>query len=774
MVFYAHSDSDLKKWQRLLDHLRQVASRCATFLEPFGFFDAGYLLGLTHDFGKYTREYQRYLQSSGGMLKFGDDEFLPNAKSQKGKIPHASAGARLIWDDNNLQIPMKILLAYPVACHHSGSEDLYNLHGVDCFAGRMRSAPAVPAAETEITEDIARILRAETFRKEFYDNILRMLKDDDAHFEFRAGLLLRLFSSALVDADRLDAAGTPVTPSPCRWSAWGKQFEDAIERIKSASPIDAIRRRISLQCRAAAERPSGAVYRLAVPTGGGKTLSGLRFAIAHAEKHGLKRIFYVAPLLSILEQNADVFRKCFRERGIVYECHSHLSPERGESEEHRGVLENWDAPVVCTTFVQMLNSMFSGENRHIRRFHMLANTVILFDEVQNIPLRMLDIFAGALHFITRKMGATVVLVSATQPPFQLKWPALPDLAENMNALLPEMKRVNVQVRDDIKTDEDAVRFFCRLAHENGSVLVVANTRKHVQQLFRLLENQDFSVFHLSTNMCPRHRKNVYIKIQDALDHPVKPVIVLSTSLIQAGVDLTFRSAVRYLCGLDSIVQTAGRCNRHKHGPPGDVYVLPNPPDVAPPASITQEIRAARITLWKFAEQPEVYGNEFLHPSLLEAYYRELYAQSREEMAYPIHVDNRSSNLLELLSVNKKSLEAFKQDTGREPDNRLLAGAYKTAGACFRAIEDFQEESVIVPYRGGKALIKALKNASSPVLLNPLLKKAQQYSVNVSGHVLETLRTRGGIHEIPCGVLCLDAVFYDPETGIELGGKRSNE
>jgi len=414
--------------------------------------------------------------------------------------------------------------------------------------------------------------------------------------------------------------------------------------------------------------------------------------------------------------------------------------------------------------------------------HQLASAVIIFDEVQTIPIRCVHMFNVALRFLVKGCGSTVVLCTATQPlldKIEKKERALEILPEqqmmpDVNGLFQDLKRVEVHDRRKTGgwTEEEVVELVSGELHESGSVLIVVNTKlsaKNLCQQFKQSGIED--VFHLSTDMCPEHRMNVLNKIKDRLKNN-KPTLCISTQLIEAGIDIDFASVIRYLAGLDSIAQASGRCNRHglrtNHG---NVFIV-NPKDEN--LNRLEEIRIgaqkAERVLDEYKDTPEKFGNDILSPALMEQYYKYYFYDRKDRMNYPITSKSpvgRDDNLFCLFSTNQLSVDGYKRTHNQSEPAIVLRQSFQKASEAFRAIESLTR-GVIVQYgKEGKKIVNNLCAAFAVEKQHKLLKKAQRFSVNVYPYVFEDLCKQGAIHEVQegTGIFYLDAQYYSDEFGL---------
>lgn len=547
MAAYAHTleGRPPADWQKLEEHLSAVAERAARSGAKFEAADWGRIAGLWHDIGKYSDAFQAYLRS-GNDLHSGE---------LAGKVDHSTAGA--IHAASRFAV-IGHLLAYVIAGHHSGLLDARSDRA--CLERRL-------AKRIEPWEAPAEVVAQEA--PDLPPFVAKALGARDA---FAVAFFARMVFSCLVDADFLDTEGF-MDPARARHRpAWPAStlfdMEQALDRFVAGletgtTRVDRRRADVRRACLAAAEEAPG-LFSLTVPTGGGKTLSALAFALRHAIEYGLKRVIYVVPFTTIIEQNAEVFRRVMS--GLegfpdpVVEHHSDLDVGR-ETTTSRLAAENWDAPLVVTTSVQFYESLFANRTRRCRKLHNLARAVVILDEAQSLPVDYLEPCLRALRELTENYGASVVLCTATQPAVRARpdfGPGLRGVREvipDPTGLYRDLKRVAVRFLGLVGDHELADRI-----RGEKQVLCVVNTRRHARVLYESLGDSDVN-FHLSALMCPEHRKRVLEVIRGRLAS-AQPCRVVSTQLVEAGVDIDFPVVLRSLAGLDSIAQAAGRCNRN--------------------------------------------------------------------------------------------------------------------------------------------------------------------------------------------------------------------
>lgn len=786
--------------QSLEAHLEEVANLANIFASKIGLPSFGRLAGLLHDFGKYSKDFQVYIRAAEGQL---EPKAEPgNVKELKGRIDHSTAGAQLVWetlkDQGHLHRLIGQIVALCIASHHSGLIDCLSPDGEDKFSSRMGKArdkthldEAIIKSQEQVLANINSLLHAPQIGEELRIQLEGLFQGEESRTvrEFYLSLLVRFLFSALIDGDRLSAARRRKSPGSNgefgpQWSVLIKRLEEHISGIDQRNWVDQIRSEISLACRDFASREKG-LYQLTVPTGGAKTLSSLRFALHHAAIHQMHRLIYVIPYTSIIDQNAAVARAILQgapgtDPGpIVLEHHSNLTPEK-ETWQGRLIAENWDAPVIFTTTVQFLEALFAGGTRGVRRMHNLANAIIIFDEVQTLPIKTVHLFNNAINFLVKQGGATVVFCTATQPLLHAvdpmrgaaKLAKAPEMAPRPGELFRMLRRV--EVLDMRKTggwtEEETAHCICDEAKRAGSTLAVVNTKAAARCLYGLCRSKLKTVYHLSASMCPLHRLDILEEIKRLLaaeNH--EPVVCVSTQLVEAGVDIDFGAVLRYLAGLDSIAQAAGRCNRNGRNPSGRVLVC-NPSDETldrlPEIQVGKEVTERLLD--EFRRAPDAFDHDLLSPKAMQQYYEYYFFNRSKDMAYPVPSKDigHDDELLNLLSTNSLSLASYVRKHKSAPPLPLRY-SFKNAGRVFKVI-NAPTEGIVVPY-GEKArmVIAGLCAVSNLEETRQLLREAQRYSVNLYPHDLEKLSHLGCIYETQqgSGIFYLDERYYSMEMGV---------
>lgn len=812
--YVAHRD------QSLYEHLEGVANLSKINADKIGMGDYGELLGLLHDFGKYSDEFQKYIKDA---LKKDDPEFNPDEDEEfedpagkKGKIDHSTAGAQYLSDSAGLSNAHKILcqiLSLCLVSHHSGLIDCLttdNSGTLDSYSRRLSKNDkkthlneCVKKADQFIIDRIDAILSDKSLTKPFEEKCRDIVRKSPENrpqsmiAQFQLGLLVRFLYSGLIDADRQDTADSE-KPKMARYRLQGKyqswdkliaRLEKKYNGFEANSRVDEIRKEISSHCLHAAKRPSG-LFTLTVPTGGGKTLASLRFALHHAKKHDMDRILYVIPFTSIIDQNARVTREilepeeCPEESGkIVLEHHSNIGAD-SQSWKEKLLTENWDAPIVFTTMVQFLEALFGAGTRGARRMHQLAKSIVVFDEIQTLPIKCVHLFNNAINFLVDHCNSTVVLCTATQPLLEqveekkgsLNLSPKNEIMPNAVKLFEDLKRVDVY--DYRKSPGWTYPEISSLAvdqvKENGSCLVIVNMKKSARMIFEEVKKSGIEVYYLTTGMCPAHRRQELETIRGKLDDK-KPILCVSTQLIEAGVDVSFRSVIRMIAGLDSIAQAAGRCNRHGGPETGRVFIVnPLEENLEYLKDIAIGKEKSNRVLDDFKIDPSKFGNDPIGLAMLKWYYENYFYARKDKMDYPVR-SSRDDTLLRMLSSNNLSVDEFRR-VNRSIPSISLCQSFMTAAKLFRSI-DAPTRSVIVRYGDqGRSLVNQLCSAFEVEKQYTLIKKAQQYSVNLFPYEFDSLSDQYALYRIQDGteIFYLDNRYYSNITGISLEPVKQEE
>lgn len=690
--YYAHSlpDRPPAEWQALESHLQGVGERAAGFGQSFGAPDWARLAGLWHDLGKFQEKFQRHLS--------GDPH----------RVDHSVVGALLAREAG---CPEALPLAFAIAGHHGG---LANLTGSGDAGSPTPLRERLTRGATAL-EEVRATAPAELLRDTLPPLPLRFTRADSSGRSRRSfELWIRFLFSCLVDADFLDTESflrgdrRELLPKPVTLSNLRELLDEELERLGTRAedtPVNRARAEVLAACRRAAEERPGQ-FSLTVPTGGGKTLSAMAFALAHAERHGLERVIVAIPYTSIIEQNAAVYRRVFGSENVI-EHHSSLDPER-ESVGNRLASENWDAPIVVTTNVQLFESLFANTPSRCRKVHNVARSVLLLDEIQTLPARFVQPIVEVLGELTEHYGSSVLLSTATQPAlrrrdsFPIGLDRVHEIVPNPRRLFQRLERVEVEW-ERLTTRPISWNELAREVEGHERVLVVVHRRQDARELAQLLPDE--GLFHLSALLCAAHRQTRLDDIRECLTKP-GPCRVVSTQLIEAGVDVDFPVVYRALAGLDSVAQAAGRCNREGRLDRGRMILFLAP--TAPPAPTLR--KGLEITSGLLAEGEAL---DLADPGLFENFFRQLYF--REDLDGARVQPLREA--LELASVARK----------------------------VRLIEDGFTRAIVVPHGDGPDRFEAIRRNG---VSRNRLRGVQPFLVNVAEPEFRRLLDVGALQGVP--------------------------
>ena len=796
--------------QLLIDHLLETSTISGQLAAKLNLGLVGELLGLMHDFGKYSRKFQKYIHDETGLFNpdLDDEESTPNGS----KVDHSTAGAQWVYRElrkfgaaQGIGELFGQMLGLCIASHHGeGLIDCLDGEGNPKWIERFNKTDELThLAECEQNADEAVLQKAKELAGEnLIRSLLKAVKpilsdpvSNDKIKEFYLGCLTRFLFSCLIDADRINSSDFEreaqkevrcLTEKP-DWQSAIDKLEAKLAGFENRYPIYEIRRRISDDCLKRAADSQG-IYTLTVPTGGGKTLASLRYALHHAQKHNLDRIIYIIPYTSIIDQNAQAVREILGEDWVL-EHHSNLEPEK-QSWQDKLLSENWDKPIVFTTMVQFLDAWFGGGTRGARHIHPMTNSVLIFDEIQTLPVKCVHLFCNVLNWLTTFGKSTAVLCTATQPLLGesglqnfpkdkresiaarglLKQPAHAEIMgtdKQREELYKKLSRVEIRFNEKAGgwNVAEAGAFLLEQFQTTQSCLFIVNTKKWAQELYQYCQRQNVppeALFHLSTHQCAAHRKAIFDTIKGRLKNK-EPVICISTQLIEAGVDISMACVIRALGGLDSIAQAAGRCNRHgeKEGK-GQVWVLNlQEQDFT---RILPDIQAGKTHTERVFR--DFAGQDILQPAAMERYFEYYFYQRSDEMSYSVK-NSATGSLLDWLSDNALNPYGEKNNKRNKP-LPLLMQSFKSAGRVFQAI-DAPTHAVIVPYGEGVELIAKLCGEWDPKEMYDATKKAQRYSVNVFPNVWDKLQKENALHETieGSGIYYLNERYYNDEFGLSL-------
>lgn len=690
-----------------------------SFAEKFKSGSFGELIGLAHDAGKGRSAWQKYIREQSS------DENA-TLEGKRGKIPHAIYGAKLaeeIFDTKGR------FLSYCIAGHHSGLPDWSPATG------------AKSSLEFQLNQPLELV--------EIRDYIVSRIKTvnlPDPPWKFShhldLSLWIRMLYSCLVDADFLDTEeymDHSRTLSRRDYPSIGRlldrycEYIEKFESISEKTEINKTRRKIRERCLKISKEGQG-IFSLTVPTGGGKTLSSLGFALSHAETHRLDRIIYVIPYTSIIEQNTGVFRKVLGDDNVV-EHHSNLNEDE-TSLRSRLACENWDAPFIVTTTVQFFESLFSAKASKCRKLHNIVNSVVIFDEAQLLPVEHLEPILETIQLLADRYNVTFVLSTATQPAFKehyvggSKFKGLKNVREIMendvSDLYASLKRVNVTFPDNFEERFTWEEVAGKL-NKYDQVLCIVSDRKSCRELHKLMPE---GTYHLSALMCGEHRSRKINEIMERLKNG-EQVRVISTQLIEAGVDIDFPVVYRSMSGLDSIAQAAGRCNREgKMKGPGEVVVF-NGPKLSPRGILRKAEYTTRDILSTITCDP-------LDHEMFDRFFSGLYWKVN--------------------SLDKEGIIPILR-----PDAIDLGMSFRTASKKFHIIEDAAQKTIIVRYGESERIIDNMK-AKDVNRFN--MRKLQRFAVNVYNEEFNKMLKRGSIEEVQPGIFVMtSSLEYSDEIGL---------
>lgn len=779
--------------QTVAEHSLHVAGYAAEKLRGIGLPNTAYLAGLLHDMGKCTANYQEYLlRASAGE------------EVARGSVNHTFCGCIYLLKQYHAGRPQGMgtvtceIIVYAVGAHH-GQFDCVTPQNTSGFEHRLEKDPkeidyeeAVSAflLECAPAEEIDRLfLLAQQEIAALFEAFRARFRKNRTQVSFLMGLAARMVLSAVIDGDRRDTAEfmTGMPQEYCGGSSrfWAEQisfFEQKVSCFRAQTPINAARSGFSEQCRVFARQHGDGIYRLTLPTGAGKTLSALRYTLHHAKAFHKKRILFVIPLLSILEQNSAVIRDYIQDKSSLTEHHSNvvkLFDTKEELNQYELLTDTWESPIVITTLVQLLNTLFSDKTGAVRRMSALSQAVIVIDEVQSLPKKTMNLFTMALNFLAYGCGATIVLSSATTPCFeQTDFPL--QYASPVEIVPYEPEAFVVFKRTEIidKTSpygmsvEELADFSAEILSRVSSLLAICNTKESALRLYRELAHRcdDCRVFHLSTSMCMAHRTDTLKKINAALKSREKMVCV-STQLVEAGVDFSFESVIRAAAGMDNIAQAAGRCNRsNDFGGIRPVYVV-NLNQEAEKLGMLREIAAAQRCalqlLHRFAQNPDRYERDLLSGESVAEYYRFLFqdADIKGKFGFPQRLpDGTTEDLFDLLAVNLRHIER-PEFQGKY----FLNQAFLTAGHLFQVFDETTTD-VIVPYNDeASKLIADLfseKSAYDLAFLKRCVERAKPYTIQVFQYQIQKLSDYGMLSLTPDKrFTALNKQCYNDKTGL---------
>ena len=792
MDYYSHYREKDCVYQLNREHQQNVADLCEKCCGIPLLKKASYISGLFHDSGKYQLEWQEYFEK----------RCKQDARADSEKLDHSTLGG-LVVESYEPGSVFADLVRTAIFMHH-GVADCVSVMEKNSLAEKRKKKYSKESVleirgicETEAKkgrDSFDTNNHLSVLCKEAREDVTTLFQQLNDRFKregklhlygpvsFYQGMCERMLLSLLGDADVTDTVifekgnsrniGLSDENIQRIWKAASKHLEQKLQELskdpQKKSPLNRIREEISEQCKQAG-KGTAVRYRLAVPTGTGKTLSGLRFALTRVQERSMRHIFYVAPFRSILEQNTKEIIDAVGNETWVLEHHGDVVLEDvEETQRYEYLIENWDeVPIIATTAVQFFNTLLKEKKRNLRRFHALCNSVIILDEVQAFPTKVLALLNLSVNFLTEVCGSTVVLCTATQPLTEAiaknKMMRTTLMTQPLSVYEPRFRRV---VFDDCTAGgrnrwdiAETVDFIREKAVSEKQVLAIFNTKSAARQIYDQLKGTvTGELFHLSTAMCAAHRNETLRCIKEALKTG-KPVICISTQVIEAGWDVSFQCVIRSLAGLDNLIQAAGRCNRNGRNKFGTVHLI-YMKDSAEHAEFLSEIHKAQQAmlqvLTSYYANPELFEERFDSEKMIERYYT-AYLRDQSDFCYPVKMDDLNTDMVDLLSENK----FFKRDRKYGP---YLRQAFQSAGKAFSLIEEWKGIDMVVLYGEASTLLEKLDQSSEIEERKRLMRKLQRYIVNVSENTLKRMGKSAVIQRAD-GVLVLDSRYYNGETGV---------
>lgn len=724
IISHLYRDRKTGEWivQTNNEHQTGVAELAAEFAGQFGLSSWGYTLGILHDKGKERRAFQQYIRQVNGLPVIGETHFTEHN--------HAYVGGNLAiarLGKNTLN-----LLANQIFSHHTGLHDYID---AEYIAETMQIPDEID--EENIALDIPRLLN------EFNESPFSRHVVDIKHLHH----LSRMLFSCLIDADRLDTERF-MDEESWRKRSCSATLSDMMPKLESAlqqlqkgaadTAVNMIRRKVQEQCRVSSSGKKG-FYSLTVPTGGGKTLSSILWAMKHALHHSMSRIIIAIPYTSIIVQTASILKAIFGEENVL-EHHSNFNPDQITDEEVREraklATENWDYPIILTTNVQLFESMFSNKPSACRKLHNIVNSVIILDEVQTLPTGFLQPIIDAMKAYQKLFGVSMLFATASQPILSgaikgSNQQTMIDGLEHVTEIIPDefalhekLCRVKLEIDNTGKTYDQIASELTR----HDKVLCIVNTRKDAKELYDRLPDEGIKL-HLSRMMCPAHVCETISMIKTLLkDNSCRIIRVISTQLVEAGVDIDFPVVFRQETGLDSVLQAAGRCNREGKSEFGKTFVFS--------LSAQNRIPFGSIAAGNNARLNLPSGSDWFAPSVMASYFKQLYSR----------VNTFDEKDIKYYLYNPKEI------------------CFEKASEEFRLIND-EGINLIVNWKNSIDIVAQLKEYGCSY---PLMKQLAQYSVSVHKSDFKKLNQFGAVEEIMDGIYVLtDSAQYDDITGLKV-------
>lgn len=801
MKYIAHVRESDSKVQTVEEHLLEVKELAESYGEKIGVKHLTGLAGMLHDLGKYTNEFRKYILEA---------VHNPASPPKRGSVDHSTAGGKLLYErfhtEGNITLYKGLVaevVGNAIISHHAYLQDFLNPDLESNYLKRVRDKELAEFEQTKV-HFFKHVITEEDFFEYVglaaveLENFL--VKDPSESNEKKLMFLTKFIFSALIDADRTNTRlfeeNKTNESNSNDENLFNTYYDRLMTKIQSfqqhenaSSPINLLRKEMSDQCDHFAEKRSG-IYTLSIPTGGGKTLASLRYALKHATLYNKKHIIFVVPFTTIIEQNAEEVRKILQDEANILEHHSNVIEDENDDDENQDgrmsvqqklklAKDNWDSPIIFTTMVQFLNVFYAKGSRNIRRLHNLSESVIIFDEVQKVPVSCVSLFNDALNFLKEYGQSSILLCTATQPALDFVEHKLAidtdaEIIDNLDQVIHAFKRVEIVdlATDQVFNNEQLTEFIVAKVEEVQSILVILNTKPVVKNLYERLKNKEshVPVFHLSTSMCAAHRNKILDEVRGQLNQGNK-IICVSTQLIEAGVDVSFECVIRSLAGLDSLAQAAGRCNRHGEMGIQNVYVIDHDEENL---SHLKEIKVgkqvSKTILIDMKQDERNHGGHILSRQAMERYFQEYYTEFESNLNY--FIPKLKREMTELLAAPKSEYSYYQAYYHNNKTHLplLIANSYQTAAEHFRVIDDLTN-SAIVPYGEGEDIIAELNSNRSIEDLSHLLRKAQQFTVNLFNYEMEQLSKNDGlVYYLDGKIIALKEGAYNEEYGLDINNE----
>lgn len=778
-------DQPTERVQTLKSHLLNTCKYAEQFAKNLGLSHVAGLVGILHDFGKYRAEFQEYIKSQNGV---------------RGSVDHSSYGAiffrNYISDlkDNNAFLIFGEIIENCILSHHNslGLKDDIDENFNSPFLNRFRGIE-----DTSEVKELEKIFYADCISKIDFDNYVQIAFNEFKEFtdDWDPGdesyfFLENYIFSCLIDADRTDAAtfwdnnSSNYTDNNSILSSYYDTLISKLTSFKNDSELNKNRSELSKICDKRADDPDG-VYTLSAATGAGKTLSSLRYSLKHAKRYGKQRIIYVLPFITIIEQNSNVFREFLNgdktNSDNILEFHSNVVQDENKTEQSSEfdlVEDSWDSPIVVTTMVQFLNTIFAKGTKNRRRYHNLFNSVIVFDEVQKVPTKCTSMFVQLINFLANHGKSNVLLCTATQPDLNevgLQLSQHHELIPDLSQHIKQFKRVKFvdnskQFQKSFSASEIGDQILKQTSRAK-SILAIFNTIKATDNAYKHVKennrSKDTHVYCLTTHMCPKHRSDTLNQIFNDLGNPKIKVICVTTPLIEAGVDISFECVYRSYSGLDSIIQAAGRCNRNGESRMGEIVLNYISQDDEYLNSL-DDIRDGRDQVEEMIVSG-MHADDMSNPKNINQYFDGFFKRAGSRKYYSIKGSEikLSDCISGIATCQRLCYSGIKNEDKKVILSFIkLYNSNETIAKNFHVI-DQDTYSVICEYDRDATMIISKLNDGKAADYKSIFKHAQRYMINIYPELFRSLCSKGAIKKLQIGKSGNDAYYLTSDGYTEL-------